>query len=210
MYLTVIVQPLWIQIILGTTIESIVQGMFIHRLYSFSKGKLWIVPALWLPAALYGFIASFVFVFRSITAANSEVILQPVMQGLGISYIAVSVAIDVFIAVMLAVLLLKQRQYVHSESAVQMMQRLIMFSIASGSWTALFSIITIILDFASKHTRIWIIFDLPVCMLYCNTLLANLNGRAYITGKGSVIADNVHLSTFKAMSASPPTIVEEP
>ncbi|KAH7888825.1 hypothetical protein F5I97DRAFT_2005299 [Phlebopus sp. FC_14] len=200
-----IVSPFWIQIILGTIAESIVQGFFVYRLYTFSEEKLWIVP---LPAALYGLVAAFrgmnalsaIYACNpysfSIMAKQVDIVLHPVMRGLGISYLAVSAVIDIFIAVSFTILLWKQKQYTRTRSSVKMVQRLIMFSIVSGMWTAVFAVCDIATYLGIQGTSIWVVFDMPICSLYCNTLLANLNGRTYIAGKSTIISTGINLSTF--------------
>jgi hypothetical protein len=91
-----------------------------------------------------------------------------------------------------------------------MIRRLLIFSVFSGIWTALFAILVMIT--VSHHvisnilraqvtsqylgfpdTAIFAVFDLPLCSLYCNTLLANLNSR----DRGSTGSLN-QLSTFRA------------
>ena len=89
-----------------------------------------------------------------------------------------------------------------------MIQHSIIFSIFTGIWTALFALLVMIT--VSRHlllsvlrpqvafqylgfpnTGIYLIFDLPLSSLYCNTLLANLNSR-----EGGSISSR-ELSTFR-------------
>jgi hypothetical protein len=98
-----------------------------------------------------------------------------------------------------------------------MIQRLIIFSMLSGIWTALFALLDMItvsyhhnsgifraqvafqyLSF--PNTAVYVLFDLPLCSLYCNTLLASLNSRD--SGSAASIKE---LSTFKA--ASRPVVI---
>jgi len=91
-----------------------------------------------------------------------------------------------------------------------MIRQMIILSIFSGIWTALFSLlvmITVSLHFISDvscaqlvlqylgfpDTAIYVVFDLPLCSLYFNTLLANLNSR----DRGTVPSLR-EVSTFRA------------
>jgi hypothetical protein len=79
------------------------------------------------------------------------------------------------------------------------LQRLILFSVNTGSWTALFALLTIILVRSGNICQIFrsclkltlqmhtyltesisMVFATPLCSVYCNTVLANLNARQYI------------------------------
>lgn len=98
-----------------------------------------------------------------------------------------------------------------------MIYRLIVFSVLSGIWTTLFAILDMVTvshhdnsDISCAHvafqylgfpnTAVYVLFDLPLCSLYCNTLLVSLNSRD--SGSAASIKE---LSTFKA--ASRPVII---
>jgi hypothetical protein len=50
-------------------------------------------------------------------------------------------------------------------------------------------------------TVFYILFDMPICSLYCNTLLANLNMRASIAEQRSTV--EMDLTTFNAVRPQP-------
>jgi hypothetical protein len=50
-------------------------------------------------------------------------------------------------------------------------------------------------------TIFYILFDMPICSLYCNTLLANLNMRASIAERQSEV--EMDLTTFNAIKPQP-------
>jgi hypothetical protein len=50
------------------------------------------------------------------------------------------------------------------------------------------------------RTLFYALFDIPICSVYCNTLLANLNIRAYIAEQSTVEMD---LPTFDAIPVGP-------
>jgi hypothetical protein len=51
------------------------------------------------------------------------------------------------------------------------------------------------------RTIFYILFDMPICSLYCNTLLANLNMRASIGARQSAV--EMDLTTFNAIGPQP-------
>ncbi|KAG1816109.1 uncharacterized protein BJ212DRAFT_212243 [Suillus subaureus] len=53
----------------------------------------------------------------------------------------------------------------------EMIQRLIIFSMLSGIWTALFALLDMVTYLGFPNTAVYVLFDLPLCSLYCNTLL---------------------------------------
>lgn len=47
---------------------------------------------------------------------------------------------------------------------------------------------------------IYAVFVIPICSVYCNTLLANLNARAYIRGEETVHDVDVDFKSFSSSS----------
>ncbi|KAH0830142.1 hypothetical protein J3R83DRAFT_1490, partial [Lanmaoa asiatica] len=60
------------------------------------------------------------------------------------------------------------------------LERLTVFAVNSGIWTAIFSLLAAILVHISSSNLTYAIFFIPLCSIYCNTLLANLNARIYL------------------------------
>src|SRR6266702_3064642 len=52
---------------------------------------------------------------------------------------------------------------------------------------------------AFPTSAIYAVFAMPVTSIYCNTLLANLNARAYV--RGAVLPHNVDTDLFTSSSA---------
>ncbi|KAL1741441.1 hypothetical protein HDZ31DRAFT_84821 [Schizophyllum fasciatum] len=101
----------------------------------------------------------------------------------GFGYLAAVLAADTTMAGMLTGLLLGQYQEAVYARTSEMLQRLFYFSVNTGTWTAVFAVAAIVLSKHPAGTSYWTIFDLGVCGVYSNTLLANLNGRDYVAGE---------------------------
>jgi len=94
---------------------------------------------------------------------------------------------DVFISILFIHLLLRERANAPTlKSTVQLLQRLTILAVNSGIWTATFAVLAAVLLSAMPFPLLSTVFGIPVCPLYCNTLLANLNARAYIQGEVNV------------------------
>ncbi|KAG6379581.1 hypothetical protein JVT61DRAFT_10086 [Boletus reticuloceps] len=78
-------------------------------------------------------------------------------------------------------LLLRTRSKAGIAKTAHILQRLTVFAVNTGIWTATFAILTVIFLRLFPPTRLYyVLFGIPLGSLYCNTLLANLNARAYI------------------------------
>ncbi|KIK44773.1 hypothetical protein CY34DRAFT_79166, partial [Suillus luteus UH-Slu-Lm8-n1] len=114
--------------------------------------------------------------------------------------LAVMAVIDIAIAFFLVKYLRTLHRQAMTFALSEMIQRLIIFSVLSGIWTALFALLDMVSYLGFPDTAVYALFDLPLCSLYCNTLLASLNSRD--NGSAASIKE---LSTFKA--ASRPVVI---
>ncbi|KAG6381783.1 hypothetical protein JVT61DRAFT_389 [Boletus reticuloceps] len=70
-----------------------------------------------------------------------------------------------------------------SISVAHILQRLIVFTINTGIWTACFALLSVILLRIYPRNLRYAMFAIPLCSIYCNTVLANLNVRVYCRDK---------------------------
>ncbi|KAF8130262.1 hypothetical protein EV363DRAFT_1167870 [Boletus edulis] len=175
-------------------VAALTQGFLLYRIYVFS-GKKTILPLIWV---------SSVHLSRHLNLRTATLTFaSQIIATLGLS---VAAGIDVLIAVFMTFLLVRQgiatnfgkraRIFVvwsdHEfwfASTAHLLQRLIVFAVNTGTWTALFSLLTIILLHLFPSHLIYTTFVIPQCPVYCNTLLANLNARAYV-GRGGTTHDD--------------------
>ncbi|KAF7345937.1 hypothetical protein MVEN_01616000 [Mycena venus] len=69
---------------------------------------------------------------------------------------------------------------------VRILHRLTLFAINTGLWTSLCALFVVITMVALPNNFAWVGLYLMICPLYCNTVLANLNGRSYIRGNSTI------------------------
>ncbi|KAI9464696.1 hypothetical protein HD554DRAFT_2280573 [Boletus coccyginus] len=96
------------------------------------------------------------------------------------SALSVAAVVDLLIAILSIFLLFRKGIATGLSSDAHIVQRLTVFAINTGIWTAVFALMTAILLRLSPLTFLSSVFGVPLCSVYCNTLLANLNVRAYI------------------------------
>ncbi|KAF8890487.1 hypothetical protein BD779DRAFT_1518109 [Infundibulicybe gibba] len=107
-----------------------------------------------------------------------------------VSNFAVGAAVDILLSAGLCFLLWKS--YMKENSSISVIQfktnstmhRLILFSINTGIWTALVTIVDITTAVVYPSKFIYVGFYFVRAPIYCNNLLANLNARFYLKGGG--------------------------
>ncbi|KAJ8597499.1 hypothetical protein M405DRAFT_836419 [Rhizopogon salebrosus TDB-379] len=172
LFFDVVLPISWVGLLLSTIVCVAVQGIFVVKAYRHC-------------------------VVMSFRNESVTIYFSPSLKGFVISYLVVTAFVDTAIAYSIAKSLRKLNRYTVTVATSEMIRRLLIFSVFSGIWTALFAIlvmITVIPQYLGfPDTAIFAVFDLPLCSLYCNTLLANLNSR----DRGSTGSLN-QLSTFRA------------
>ncbi|KIY53285.1 hypothetical protein FISHEDRAFT_55357 [Fistulina hepatica ATCC 64428] len=112
----------------------------------------------------------------------------PFLLDVTIAYFAVAAAIDVFFCVMLTLKLWSSyREKTFNATLSTMLGRLLILSVNTGTWTALWAACSIILYKVSSHTIIYVVFDMSLSPLYANTLLMNLNARDFVRDGDTIV-----------------------
>ncbi|KAH0830189.1 hypothetical protein J3R83DRAFT_1544 [Lanmaoa asiatica] len=143
------------------------------------------------------------FPFSSSAHVTSIVTLgDTFFTDLSIAYCSVAAGVDISIAIALTYLLARRRIATGFKHSARVLQVLTVFAINSGIWTAIFALLTIILLRAFPSELIYVVFDFPLCSIYCNTLLANLNARSYIKNQASTLNVGADLITDSRESRS--------
>jgi len=179
-----------LQILSAALVSMPTQGFFVYRFYIFS-GKNIIAPLLWIIQAIYQFVAAIIYEANSFYSADGSIqvvdmteLADSFFTGLVISSLALAAAVDVLIAIGLTYLLVRTRTAVSGfASTAHILQRLTIFAVNTGIWTAMFAVLAVILLHVFPSNLLYVVFGIPLSSLYCNTLLANLNARAYIRGE---------------------------
>ncbi|KAF8130254.1 hypothetical protein EV363DRAFT_1584269 [Boletus edulis] len=187
------ISELILQNFVAALVAALTQGFLLYRIYVFC-GKKTILPLIWIVAALGEFVCCTVYVKKALCNANGIHVDVRVLNSGSFVIIAtlglsVAAGIDVLIAVFMTFLFVRQRIATNFANTAHLLQRLIMFAVNTGTWTALFSLLTIILLHLSPSNLIYTAFVIPQYPVYCNTHLANLNARAYV-GRGGTTHDD--------------------
>ncbi|KAG9313190.1 hypothetical protein JVU11DRAFT_6647 [Chiua virens] len=99
--------------------------------------------------------------------------------------IIVAVILDILIAIAMTILLAREWKSPLLPRTSRMLQRLMVFAINTGTWTAAFALTSLALMYAYPSTILSAITTTPVCAIYANTLLANLNAREAVREAGA-------------------------
>ncbi|KAG8221098.1 hypothetical protein J3R82DRAFT_2619, partial [Butyriboletus roseoflavus] len=114
--------------------------------------------------------------------------------------IAFAAGADILIAIFLTYLLVRKRSTTAFAKTASLLQRLTVFAVNTGIWTATFALLSLVLLQVYPTNLLYVVFGIPAASIYCNTFLANLNARSYIRGEALPHDDDVDLF---ASSASP-------
>ncbi|KAG6380571.1 hypothetical protein JVT61DRAFT_4934 [Boletus reticuloceps] len=123
--------------------------------------------------------------------------------GQTLSYVSLSLAaaVDILIAMAMTFLLLRTRSMTGIADTAHILQRLTVFAVNTGIWTATFAVLAVVfLRLFPPSVLYFVLFGIPLSSLYCNTLLANLNARAYIrSGKMTPVFDGTMAENHSEM-----------
>jgi len=151
---------------------------YIYRIWKFGK-RLIIVPLICIPLTT---------VQLGMTLGNNSAVLKhksPEFLSSIIWTTYVTHAINVFLdfAFVIAMIwLLSQEKRSPFSKTNRLINRLIILTINTGFATATATFLTIVLLAASPNTLIYVFFNYLISPLYCNSVLANLNSRAFVRG----------------------------
>jgi len=176
------------------------QGFFVYRIFVFI-GKNMVVPLIWVPLAIYQLGSVLMYVWKALYIADGVHAVELAVLGdrffmnIATSSLSVAAGADVLIAVFLTLLLTRKRIATGYTSTAHILQRLMVFVVNAGIWTATFAILSLVLLHLYPTNLLYSVFAFPLCSVYCNTLLANLNARAYIRGE-TTTTHNVDVDLF--------------
>lgn len=183
------IPELALQILSAAPISMPTQGFFVYRIYIFG-GRNLVAPILWGSQMIVQIVIAILYVARSLYTSNGHVqsvsftVLDTTFfKDTIIVALTLAAIVDVLIAISMTYLLFKRRAVAGFESSAHILQRLTVFAVNTGIWTASFAVLSAILLRALPSTNgLYLVFSVPLPAIYCNTLLANLNARTYIRG----------------------------
>ncbi|KAF8141405.1 hypothetical protein EV363DRAFT_1578669 [Boletus edulis] len=184
-----------IEILFTALVAVPAQGFFVYRIYIFS-GESIVPPLIWVPLAAYQLVSTIIYIVKAFYGTNGVHVAELSVLGdtfftdLAISYLSVAAATDVLIAAFLTVLLVRKRSTPVLSGMGHILHRLTVFAVNTGIWSATFAVLTLVLLCLYPHNSIYTVFGVPLCSIYCNTVLANLNARTYILGDMTTHVDS--------------------
>jgi len=193
--------PLVISIVVTSAVSSTVQTFFIYRIWLLMRSRFrWLFPVILMPfvvalLVLGIFYTVVTMAFQTSISAMSGSLLITVTGAIT----GVSVVVDITITICLCTLLAMTRTGFHPNTD-RMLLRLIFISVNTGLSSTLFAFLTLILLVIYPTDLIYAAPYLPLCTVYCNTLVASLNVRSFVRG-GSEMQQLNRLSTFAVASA---------
>ncbi|KAH9942649.1 hypothetical protein B0H21DRAFT_696316, partial [Amylocystis lapponica] len=159
-------------------IAAIVQIFFAWRIYVIAKSRI-----------LAGVICAVgQFSIAAVGGAMVRVSYSLSLRPMLMAWLITSAFVDVLIAIVMTRLLFKAKTGIaHSDDVVN---RLIRLVIETGTLTAVIAIVDVLLLFTGPtHTLVYQCPSLILAKLYANTLLVNLNNRAFMR-RGQTVIDS--------------------
>ncbi|KAL1741442.1 hypothetical protein HDZ31DRAFT_45436 [Schizophyllum fasciatum] len=165
-------------------VTILVQGFCFSRVYKFARRthagqRMSPLPAGFISDALLCLLACLIVTFTATDAADFA---SKTMMISAPGYLGTALGTDVTMAGLMTFFLYQEYRNGHYEGTNNMLRRLCLFSVNTGTWTAVFALTTLVLYERRPSDNYWAIFDFGVCGVYSNTLLANLNARDFARG----------------------------
>ncbi|KIJ57038.1 hypothetical protein M422DRAFT_62902 [Sphaerobolus stellatus SS14] len=180
--------PFCTAIILTGVIATMAQLFFAHRVWIFSHSIPIIAAIVILSLAQCGSAIAGAAQILAIQLENSAKLTS--FDVLSI-WLACSAACDILIAVSMVYFLARTRSTLVLKSTDFLVTRMINFSVQTGTITAVFAALSLILFLAFKVTDLQDAPFLALGKLYSNTVLANLNARDYLFSRMEVHDDGM-------------------
>ncbi|KIJ64708.1 hypothetical protein HYDPIDRAFT_111279 [Hydnomerulius pinastri MD-312] len=178
--------PITLVILVTPLVSFIVQSYFIWRIWFLSAGRFkWMFPAVMMPCVTVPPALGFCFAAKLLTTPTVAELSSPLMIKLANASNGTAAAVDITITIAMCTLLAMGRTQFNANTD-RMLLRLVVISINTGLWTALFALFAVILHVVYPGNLIFAGMCLPLCTLYCNTLVANFNVRSYARGHDQV------------------------
>lgn len=179
--LAVMHPPLLLATVVTSLVSFVVQSFFIWRIWSLSTGHFkWIIPLILMPFVTAQPVLSIYYTVKGLITPAIEAVSGPLLTKIANASNGTAAAVDITIAIMLCVLLAMGRTG-FSGRTDRMLLRLIIVSVNTGIWTALFGLLAVILLVTLPQDLVFSGFYFPLCTLYCNMLLASLNVRRFVS-----------------------------
>ncbi|KAJ7120184.1 hypothetical protein C8R44DRAFT_173443 [Mycena epipterygia] len=171
-----LIHHVWVAAIVAAGVQS----YYIWRIYTLS-GRQRLLPSLLIILVAWQIVGLAPYNFLAFGMGVSAGKQPKKLTAVAISLRASGAATDILITGAMIYLLLKPGNQNQFTTTRKLVFRLLILSINSGAWTALFAVLDLISIVALPSDFTFTIFELPLCSLYLSTLLVNLNARKLIS-----------------------------
>ncbi|KAG6867348.1 hypothetical protein C0993_004103 [Termitomyces sp. T159_Od127] len=151
-----------------------VQFYFIRRIYKLSMT----IPREMKLELVFGLIALLTLLAMGEIVMDNQLLFSET-SDINVAARALSMVVDIGIAAVMVYLIKRKSYFTRTK---RMISRLMIVIVGSGSFTAVLSVITLVLTVVYPHSEQFYMFDAPVGSIYLSTLLANLNTRQFVRG----------------------------
>ncbi|KIY67970.1 hypothetical protein CYLTODRAFT_454018 [Cylindrobasidium torrendii FP15055 ss-10] len=176
-HLKVLEPTLLVELLFSAGISVAVQMFYAYRIYILSNKK-WYLAALVVFLAWASIIAGLVFLSKVLQYRYvNDLLLQ---TTLSMTSSGLSALCDIVITILLVFYL--ERSKTGLRKSTDMINRLILFAFSTGMPTTACATLSFSLMKGEPNSYMYILFYLIMGRFFTNSLLINLNGRAYIAG----------------------------
>ncbi|TDL19966.1 hypothetical protein BD410DRAFT_830042 [Rickenella mellea] len=176
------------QLLITASVAFMAQCYFVRRIYIFGSKPIfkWCVPVVLAPLIVWQVVGSIIYTARGLSFKTTTQMLSLSQIAIGVNSSAA--AVDIVTTIAMCILLYFSRNGIPSTD--RLLGWLMISSLNTGAWTAMFAIVTIILVTARPNDILYSITNFPLCGLYCNTILGNLTARNILRNHGNTVQTN--------------------
>ncbi|KIK77713.1 hypothetical protein PAXRUDRAFT_834899 [Paxillus rubicundulus Ve08.2h10] len=191
-----------VPVVFPSIVSSIVQSYFVWRIRCLSTGHFkQIFPVFVMLLVITQLALCCYCVAKGLMTPTITVLYGPLLTKVD-ACLGITAVTHVIIATAMLVLLAKGRTQFNKHTD-RILFRWTLISIHTGFWPAFFAVLTIVLHVLHPSDLLLTAAYFPICELYCNTLLANLNTRSWV-GNGRVHPVSNLCKSDKPMAAALP------
>jgi len=165
---------------------------FIYRIWRFAHKK-WFIPAVTIPLSALQLVMIMMesIINLSVDAADAHI---PNTQWMTLTALSANLVLDTFLMVAMIWLLKHENNSLFTRTNA-MVRRLIVLTINTGMATTITTMITIVLLRTEPNNLSYLFFNVITPVLYCNSVLTNLNSRDYIRGRRHLMPSTIDIGS---------------
>ncbi|TDL24658.1 hypothetical protein BD410DRAFT_786194 [Rickenella mellea] len=182
------------QLMITGIVAFMAQCYLARRIFIFGTKTVfkWAIPVILAPLIAFQLVGLMIYAGRGLTYKTTDQLAVEMNLAIGIN--SASTAVDVIITLAMCTLLYRSRNGLASTD--RLLGRLMISSLNTGAWTALFATASIILVTTHPNDLLYSLTYIPICALYCNTILGNLTSRSFFRKAANLHGAQLPLDTI--------------